>query len=259
MRTIANFMAAAALLLAIPATAQITLEHTYPASITMTRLSSGRELYVVPVVHSAGAGVYEVGLYNLNHSLYRQMMLPAPAGFSNSFSVSYVSDKLFDGDSTTIEMMMGISRPVGSSTVSQMRIMRQDGSTLFTADSVISRSVSILNTRAGAKMLVYQKVYSLPGTYSAVAVQEDSDAPSFSPAFPNPTTGTIHLPYSLRAGQAGVLVITDLAGREVSQYQIGAGFADLLVETRSFAPGTYFYQVQAGGQTSPAARFVVSH
>jgi len=235
------------------AQAQITQETRYKDNVSAYKLSTGEVKY---------AGYFYANnafrIYNQNHSLYKQVSLPQTVAYL--YSTAFLSDKLFN---TTSDLEFVVVANYSSGTVPSLKVFSETGATLLTVDSCTY--ANILNTPTGTKMLAVTsynqgtpsnntRVFSLPGTYTALALKEElTQGSTGALPYPNPALSEIKLPYHVAVGQTATLSLTDATGRQVAAYQVDSTFDYLLLDTRSLAAGIYFYRVGS----APAQRFVV--
>jgi len=250
-----KFLLAAGLFLTgASARAQIALEQVYAADITAYKISTGDVKYV-----GYFPSVGQIRIYNANHSVYRQAAFTPPANFQVQ-QIEYLSDRLFNS-TPGLEMVVNMfNASVGAS---RMEVIDEAGANVITVDS--SSYPQIFNSAAGTKMVanvytptrVYAKVYSLPGTYTALRTQEAKLSETAAP-FPNPAADQITLPYRLQPGQSGTLTVFTSTGRQVASYNIDSTFDHLLLNARSLRPGVYSYQLTVNGQPGGSQRFTVT-
>lgn len=244
------------------AQAQITPEKVYQGSGEMIRLSNGDYKYQMTRL-----GANQVTVYNLNHSIYKQLTVP---GLSTSYelrSTQYVSDALFDLNPNNIEYIATYGSTTGSG-VSKAVIYSETGTQLAVLDSA-NYYVSIYNTPSGAKLLntirvysnastltkEYTRVYSLAGRLALrVATPTLTDATG---AYPNPAFAFVNLPYSVEAGKSGVLKVYDVSGRLVKSYQVDSHIDHLEMSARDLRPGVYLYNVETAAGASSSRRFSI--
>lgn len=277
--------------------AQITLEHIYPNANFSTVIPEGQ----LKAVHLTGAGYKywtidtlnnsgTITVYNLNHSLYKTINIPTQPTPNNSWSVKYLSDELFNVDSTDIEYMT-IGSYIGSMMyVYYIRIYDETGTVLFSKDSVglgnytCTTGLSlpaIFNSSSGVKMILYRSVdnpyyspdnnafvYSLPGvlpcndcnngTMNGIILQETNNNMNISNPYPNPTNHTTKINYQLPDGvNNGEIVFYDLTGKEVTRFKVDRTFNYIQLTTDDLTSGTYYYQLQTHGQNSSGKKMVV--
>ncbi|HEX8349973.1 MAG TPA: T9SS type A sorting domain-containing protein [Hymenobacter sp.] len=245
-----------ALLAGGSAQAQVTFEAKYSQQIQLFKLSTGEFKYAG---YFPGA-TNQVRVYNQNHSLFRQISVSLPANSTEPF-LDYLSDKTFN-TTTGLEFMLYYSSNTTGTAYAQ--VFDESGVSLLKADSC--GFVDIYNSPAGTKLITYQqtrsggsysKVYGLGGVLTPLKVR--AEATTLSQPFPNPATDQIQLPYSgLQRGEVATLTIVDAAGRQIESYQVDSMFDHLLLNTRSYRPGTYIYRVATKEGTRMSRRFSVN-
>ncbi len=259
-----HLLLAAGLVLAGAATAQgqITLERTHLGRGTVIRLNNGDYKYSLTDAVNAN----QVVLYNLNHSIYRQLTAPS-AGVGYVFGrADYVSDALFDTDANTVEFVATYYNSAVN--LSKTIICSQSGAQIIAFDS--TNQIFIYNTSAGAKLLKggflygspagapireFTRIYSLPGRLALRATTPN--LPDVAGAYPNPARETVTLPYTLPTGGRGVVRVYDVAGRLAATYQVDSHTDHLTLTTQDLRPGVYLYQVETATGTTAGQRFVV--
>jgi len=225
----------------------------------------------------------QVNLYNLDHSLYASINIPAQPAY---FGIAYITEDLFDTDSTNLEYL--ISSVMNASTFF-VKIYRQNGTLLFQRDSAtVTFSAILANndyrsnivpTDSGTKMFLgiytpyynHSEVYSLPGVLpcpmvcgnisseGSFPVQiEEAVQKNFNNPYPNPTSSQIRIPYQLPQGEPkGEIVFYDLAGVEVKRYKVDNAFTELILTTSDLAAGSYYYQLQTAHTKSEGKKLLV--
>lgn len=258
-----------ALLAAPAAHAQITPEKVYAGYGEVIRLSTGDYKYQLTVRDAtAAAALNRVMVYNLNHSIYKQLTVPSIGAAYQADDVQYVSDALFDTNPGTLEYVVNF----GSSQVAMPHksvIFSETGSQLAVFDST-NYYVSVYNTSAGAKLLTttrvyngttniitreYSRVYGLPGRLALrTATPALADAAG---AYPNPAQSTVALPYAVPANTTGTLKVFDASGRLAASYQVDGHVDRLALSTRDLRPGVYVYRVETTAGMTPGRRFII--
>ena len=252
-----NLLLALALATGFTAHAQITREHRYSSIVEPGKLSTGDVKYAGYVSSNATSG--QVRIYNLNHSIYRQVPITVPNG-ARIWGIEYLSDKLFNTNAG-LEFVLNVGNPSPSgSSISQTRIYDETGALLLSTDS--TGVSAIYNTPTGTKMLLYNfdagdagtsQIFSLGGTLTTLRTVSGQAQAELAPAYPNPSEAEINLPYQVALGKVAELVVRDIAGRQVATYQVDNTFDHLRLNTRKLRSGVYFYTVDGG----TARRFVV--
>jgi len=155
---------------------QITMENEYASggvshnNLNIIKLySSGFKYQTIDEINC------RIDLYNLNHTLYKTIIVPNQEP-EQIWDINYVSEKLFDTDSSDIEYLLNIKAPQHC-----IKIYNEYGTLLLKVDSASLGGYNfykgynpIFNTTSGLKMILnsnlndWGRVYSLPGT-----LQED--------------------------------------------------------------------------------------
>ena len=221
-------------------------------------------------------------LYNLNHSFFRQILVaPQPPGYN----IYFLSDDLFDTDSTNFEYLIAKNNPPNQF----VKIYREDGTLLFSRDSAWIVNTALMTnseyysiaqpTDSGTKLmlLIYNphfsrtEIYSLPGTIpcsmicngvpwfvNGVEPPGNSSDNNLRLPFPNPTQGQTHIPYTLPDGEAsGEIIFYDMAGAEVKRYKVDKTFSDLILSTADLSTGSYYYQLVTQHSKSEGKKLIV--
>lgn len=261
--------------------AQITFETAYPNNVYydppgLVNFSAAGYKYVF-------ADTDQIVLYNLNHSVYRTILMPnMPAGCHN-FRVRWVSDQLFNTNPLDVEYVLTYESL--TTFLRSVRVYDENSNLLFARDTFDLpgndpgtglHEMGIVHTSAGVKMILRNHinakttVYSLPGVLPCrmcdggviSGLQPNSTSTTQSQQvqapYPNPTQGSITLPYSLPNGTTtGEMIIYDMMGREVKRYSITNTFSSLVLETSELAAGAYSYSIQTTFGISPGNKFSV--
>src|SRR6185295_13576974 len=129
MKTTFSFLSL--LLFAFSVCAQITLDATYnnAGTIFPACFSTGEKYVVVNHVTNPDT----IAIYNINHTLIETIHIPSQP--ANGWSVKYIADGLFDTDTTTVEYALA-GTPGLFNPISYFRIYRDDGTLIFSKDSV---------------------------------------------------------------------------------------------------------------------------
>ncbi|MBO2009157.1 T9SS type A sorting domain-containing protein [Hymenobacter negativus] len=257
------YLSALAMLLAGSVQAQVTPEKVYQGQGEIIRLSNGDYKY-----QTTQLATNQVNVYNLNHSVYKQLTVPSLGTAYEFRGVQYVSDALFDVNANNVEYIAHYGSTNVNGGLGKSVVYSETGSQLAVLDSS-NYYVSIYNTPAGAKMLStirtysnsytltreYTRVYSLAGRLALrAATPQLEDA---SGAYPNPAQALVNLPYSLQAGQTGSLKVYDMGGRLVGAYQIDSHINRLEMGTRDLRAGVYTYTVETAAGVTAGKRFVI--
>ena len=230
----------------------------------------------------------QIQLYNLNHSVFKIITVP-PQPNAYTITIQYVTERLFDNDSSDIEYAAIIYQNPVPPGHYDTRIYDEFGTTLLSVDSATFYygvggqfgnpvSVPIMNTDSGTKMIFWylngpirkSLIYCLPGRLENEQYVNGSclgpltDSPNMiigdemQNPYPNPTNNTITIPYTLPEGETkGDIVFYDAAGNEVKRFKVDNTFNELFVSSADLAPGTYYYNLQTVKQNSKGKTMVV--
>lgn len=236
--------------------AQITFEHTYNGYTGVADLvNSGCKYYVAD--KQAG----QLKLYNTNHTLWKSINLSIPAGFEFSY-VYHVAEMLYSLDGTVGFVFTYYK--TSPSIVYEARVINENGTVLLTvANATSAFPYQVCNE--GAKLIATltdytsgitsSKVFSLPGD---LYTDMDKNYSDFLPAYPNPASATVRIPYQLTDGlQDGIISLFDANGNEIRTYQIEKENNELIIGTGMLDPGIYFYSVQAGNSILNKGKLII--
>lgn len=116
------------------------------------------------------------------------------------------------------------------------------------------------------------KIFSIPGNLpctSSCSQKAAGIAPITQPnefkeiqvnGFPNPSSDKVTLVYALPEGVAfGTLRLYTQTGELVKEFKVSSQIDHLELPVSEYTPGTYYYELQAGGSTSGGKKMVVIH
>lgn len=255
---------------------QITLEHSYPtnggsqSTFAFIRIDSNEFRYVYVDYQNSS-----FTLYHLNHSVDQTITIPVPYQWGVSqYSITNISRTLFDCDSNNVEYLLSyICNPQPCTTGGYVDVIREDGTTIFHADSAQATSViggvssyisaPVYQTPVGAKMrLWYQgsydiKIFSLCGTLFPPLSIDENEENSLGSSYPNPTLSLITIPYKLPTGnEFGVISLYDLSGKKIREYKVDNKFDNLRVDLSELSSGTFYYQLTTSAGTSKMKKII---
>ena len=267
----------ACVLFTINTNAQITYEFTQDSASTIPFIVGGvsvqNQLMIInfetlgdKYVSINRLGSY-ISIYDMSHVLVKIISwagFPATTGGVNNTTVLYFSQLLFNTDNK-IEFMYVTTAPKYTG------IYNEDGTLLFSdtgfADILLNTPLQqypIYNTTAGTKMILsysngQAKVFGLAGTLStAIEQKSHAFASTMGNAYPNPTNSTTTIEYALPKGtMQGEVVFYNTQGTEVKRFKVDNTFSSLLISTTDIPAGTYYYQLQTGGNASGSKKLVV--
>jgi len=241
---------------------QITLEHTYPASATLTELSvSGYKYYLMDVPN------HQCRLYNTDHSLWKTISLTVPDGMY-LYNVQYVSDTLFNKDN---KVELAYTYYSYDTTLLYYTyytsVIDEDGIELLAIPGC--SYVNVINTSTnGTKMFAYvydysiilytvnTLVFSLPGHLPPGGISTPGEG-FLKNAFPNPASSAVTIPYQLPQGvnDAQILLING-SGHVVKSYRVDRTFHELIIPTGELPKGVYLYQLKTDKGIISSAKLI---
>ena len=252
--------------------AQITLDFADPSL-------SSFQFQVIKLQHSGTKYMdyskleqLELNLYNLDGSLFNQIILPPePFGTFNR-NVYGVSESLFDLDSTNIEFLMVYARnfdptPGDTSgatiTFVETHILNESGTLLFKekgagilqvvpdlnaspylTEEGFKMALSIRDTLTGAFQGV--KVYSLPGSLPTALKTDGGDFDFGAQLYPNPSYGALNISwenFGTDRKQVSEVRVFSPEGRLLEQIEVGPNQQKLVRQTSLYPAGVYMYQL----------------
>ncbi len=262
----------ATLLSVLSSKAQITYEHSYPVVspqfgyFFVTDIGGNNYKYVL---HDYSTDV--VNIYNLDHTLFLSIQLPLSSDSGARFSVGYITNSLFDCDSSTLEYALLPEQPIYP-----FKIYRTDGTELFSKDSVYAwwcygcqeastEIKTIVNTPEGTKLylqdtwatpnkvLVYGLCGSLPNGISRLSKRQ-----TFAKVYPNPTNQQItfqitppskHIDYGLE--------IYTSSFQKVISTIVTSDTHVLDLKSQNLSSGVYLYSLKHENEVLQTGKFIV--
>ncbi|HBF87873.1 MAG TPA: hypothetical protein DDX39_04445 [Bacteroidales bacterium] len=257
-------------ILSLSSKSQIVYEHSYNAihgnlqgPILLSHSGHKYQFY--------DNNTYQLILYNLNHSIFRTINVPFNPSYNYNGSIFYVSETIFDTDSSNIEYVrLGADSVAG---IYRTEIINEDGSFLMTLDS---GAVQIAQTDSGAKMIFQATdystfhrydIYSLPGyiptpccnnnSINTTLTKKETQNNNFF-GYPNPTNDFVKIDYKLPENITnGKIVFYNLAGQFIKQFNIDNNFDHLLISTQDLSAGSYYYSLQTKNEIIGTKKLIV--
>lgn len=255
--------------------AQITLEHTFDS------VSYGRDFYITDIGNNNSKFVFidatanSFDLLNLDGTPYLTD-IPTPDPIEPDYTVAYVTNALFDCDSSTLEYAF-MSYLNG---YLPFRVLRTDGTILLQVDSArgpvcygcvagTKEITPIVNTQEGAKLVLFKDlspgvrrnlIYDLCGTLPASDQTVDIRGSGVMvKVYPNPSSTMIIFEInSLTNLTDSRLTVVDATGQLVLS-QIVLGQNDLIsIEVSHLTSGQYQYSVGGSQGTLQSGKFIVT-
>lgn len=259
--------------------AQINLQYTFPALINNFYLSIVRFGYAGDKYLKYDPANDKIEIYSLTQVLEIDITIPTSIVGASSYNTFYVSDNLFDSDSSIEYLVITNAFP------QTLYILNEDSVVLFSRDSVgsfsptnpnyISGFSNIYPSVDGTKLILSRintgmEVYSLPGnlpchecsdgsyTGNASVFNTNQNPGGLSNPFPNPTSNLTRINYQLPNGiQQGELVFYNTAGTEVKRFKVTSTFSFINVSAHDLPSGTYYYNLETSAGTSEGKKMVV--
>ena len=248
---------------------QINLEHTY------TQID-GIDLKPVYLSHSGtkyflfDSSTNTFKLYNLNHSIFKSFSIPFNPNYAYNGDIIFISEDLFDTDSTNIEYL----RTGATNGIYVTEIISENGNIMFSRDS---SNANIIVTDSGFKMALtitdfssYEnyEVYSLPGylpslccnniNYTGININNDNINQYKLTSFPNPANDFTQIEFELpNTIKEGNLNFYNLSGILVKSFKVDNTFKSLRVTTNDLQAGTYLYSVQSNNKIIGCKKLVI--
>lgn len=196
--------------------AQLTLELTAPDGLyAPVELSNSGTKYIDITYGSNGYwnidSTRQLILRNLDGTIFKTMTIPQkPNPSATVLAVFYVSESLFDMDSTTIEYMIIWDWKVTPYWHTFIQVVREDGTFLLEvpwAQTIelftTGRYYSVYETDQGTKLELYcfnddgsfmgSKIWSMPGQYPTGMKTNRKTSNGDITIFPNPTNGPFNI------------------------------------------------------------------
>lgn len=231
--------------------AQIEFERNYTNSIYYTDLSEGEEkLFLMDVPFG------ECRIYNLDHSLYRTIKITLPANHW-LYDIAHVTRYLFNDDESIELLYMAYEYFETETPYYQymVGVVNESGASLLSVPQ--GTYYEVVEVEGKNKLLIWlydnsiwpyfkgTNIYNLkPGGTSKIAL---SAALPYEPAYPNPASGQIVIPYDLPGERSqGTIQIISASGSVIDSFTVDNNFDELLLDVGGYSPGTYVVNIYSG-------------
>jgi hypothetical protein len=244
--------------------AQVTLEKTYNYSATIVKFETlGYKYYIMDVPAS------QCRIYNLDHSLYKTINCQVPSG-CYLFDIKFLSENVFDSDSG-IELLYSWYKYYSGSDYYDYdtKIINEDGSEIVFINGALYNYInkteedtyklfSYCYDFSNFPEVIWTNIYSLPGAPTVNATIFENETDFLLNAYPNPTTNTLKVAYSLPQNvESGVLQVFDTSGRPVTQFVVDHFSDHLDMDVSKLSSGVYHYFIEYGDTKSPSKKLVI--
>ncbi len=245
-------------ILTVNASAQVTLEHTYGPLMEGGKpvlFSSNGTKYV-----ANDSGSNTIKLYNTDHSLWKSIPVPVPAGYKWLYTF-LVSDNFFNTDNQIEAFVswyqMGVS-PIAykCAVISESGSVLHDlGNGFYATPAYIdgSHKLMVLDPNGAS----FTKVYSVPGELPCghcdaagvgvpkVGMTTGSIAPT---SVPNPGTGDVKVFYTLPENVYDArIVLSGIDGKIYNSYPVSAATNYITIDVSGLVKGMYIYTLSGDG------------
>ena len=280
MKKIVLFLSTLLLGLSNQIVAQMTLAHYYPVNFTaeteIVNLSnSGKKILTI----SNQTGSDTLSFYNMNYSLWKQVVCPAipgyqvlPLGFFRSGpTVFYPSETLFNLD-TFLEVAVQYHRTTGSNWA--LFIINENGVAIDSVPNLNLASPNYFKVwetspgvfKATALNNNGVTVYDLPGTIPCnicgnglgLAREEKNTDKILTMPIPNPSSNQVKITFTLPEGTSQAeLELYNNAGQKISTYKVDNRFGFIMLDNAALPAGLYYYNISANGIISSTQKMVL--
>lgn len=265
----------AAALISLGASAQITLEQTFDS------VQYGRDFYITDIGNNNSKYVFidtasnSFSLLNLDGSPY-VTGIATPDPIMPDYTVAYVTNSLFDCDSTTIEYAfmsyLNWNRP--------FRVLRTDGTILLQVESArgpvcygcvagTKEITPIVNTQEGAKLVLFQGlgpgvtrnfIYDLCGTLPVSnSILDLTGSEVMVKIYPNPAANVVIFEVvSLTNMSDCTLAVVNSQGQTVLSRVVHGQTDNIQIGTDQFSEGQYLYTLSTSNRLLYSGKFVVN-
>lgn len=219
----------------------------------------------------------EITLYNLDFTLYRTVVIPAPINESPTFeNVFYVTRSLFDCDTTDIEyyarafvdglFVNGIYNEDGTEYFN----FGNESAQGFNSITSPSNEASIVSDSEGSYILtsdtamkhLYKLCGQVPqplarssdGTILSGVVQQGNN--NGFDAYPNPARETIKFEYDLQGHKKANLQLFNTSGQLMKEMMLGQAFDFIRLNISDLEQGTYIARITTDDGFELSEKFV---
>ncbi len=255
--------------------AQITLEQVFDST------NIGFDFYITDIGNNNSKYVFidttanSFSLYNLDGSPF-MINIATPDPIMPDYTVAYITNSLFDCDSTNIEYAFMSYQNY----YKPFRILRTDGTVLLNADSSrgpvcygclagTKEIVPIVNTQEGAKLFLFKYdtnyvrktfVYGLCGTLpNSTSILDFTLFNSNVKLYPNPTEMTINIEVTLPNNITEFkLTIFDSQANILQNEILTYTNSKLTLDVSNLSNGMYYYSLTSKNKNYQTGKFILT-
>lgn len=190
-----------------------------------------------------------ISIYNWNGSLYKTISITPPSGY-HIHLVTSLSKKIINNDDKLEMCVTFVSSTTSDNSFQKMWLINEDGTKLndFGSAFLISSNYSSYN---GETHLNIFKTMTNPTSYNTIIYQcsgsvniVQQNGIDLRPAFPNPATNIITLPYQLKNKATSQINIYDASGHLYTAIPVGSHFNEVKIDVSNYPSGIYIYECE---------------
>ena len=257
------------------AKAQLTLQHSYNFAYGLSvvnLLLSGKKYCQYDYT------LQQMKLYNLNHTLWRSINVPAIPGLSAPTSPQYVSENFFKIDNLVDFLVPYYDTGSTAGTIFHWVIFDETGAIINRFDSTVQFTIHNVGVDSFVAFIDFKSspiwvtsVYTLPGTIPCdicggggaglgLGKAGGSDfgaAGVLSEPIPNPSSEQTKIEYKIPHSMTGIIKVFDAVGKELKSYKVDGTFDYITLDNSELASGIYYYSLTTADGESSSKKMVV--
>lgn len=209
---------------------------------------------------------YHLKIYNLDHSIYKEINFDFPEDIHFSdFTIDYVSTRLFNLDDKIEFVVKG--------DCSGFAIFDEDGDLIFISEESNGCRAEITNT--SDKALLFLPVYSYPDNRMEIYELPGKICYEYTPStdiksrivdlknttvFPNPAHTEVTIIYDLGANDYGYLNVYNQSGLVVKTVIVNKIESSITINISQLSEGIYIYEIRSANNQliSESNKFIVN-
>ena len=106
----------------------------------------------------------------------------------------------------------------------------------------------------------YKGTYIRGGTYCdyETGIKERTNSRYYTTVYPNPNDGNMILEYQLSENESGILVISDITGKQIRAYNLTNKTSKMAIDASILNPGLYLYEVYINNTKIKTDKVIIS-